>query len=339
MANSKRISAAHIAVQERMLDYASGLLSASDRRRTEAFITKAFDPLCRVIAGKWSKHNGVDHENLLGDARMGVAKAMQAYDPVKYPNVPFAGFIPIYIENEVRGSVYRTKKLSAPLHKYLVKMDADLRKSTGVSAGEALDHLLAERLLAYRKENGEALVKNYDEAAAAVADFRNHQSVFGRLFNPVKNSNEDGAEIYDLVPDDNASEGQSALLRADDLKVLREIFAEALSAIPDRDREIFLERKRTRPTEKGGETNEFPLEVFAARFNISRERVRQLEGKAQRHFITAVLDIAARRGVTMLAGVRLDNRDDIAEKLASLKAGRVDDNTTPVDPATWVCPE
>lgn len=169
MANKKRLSAHQVEVQERMLDYASGLLSASDRRRTEAFIAEAFDPLCRVIAGRWSKHNGVEHENLLGDARMGLAKAMLAYDPVKYPNVPFAGIIPTYIESEIRDSVFRTKRLGAPLHKYLMKMDADLRKSTGLSAGTTLDHLLTERLLAYRKEDGSALVRNYDAAGRRAA--------------------------------------------------------------------------------------------------------------------------------------------------------------------------
>ena len=66
-------------------------------------------------------------------------------------------------------------------------------------------------------------------------------------------------------PETLTAEGQETGLR-------RRLLVEALDALPDRDREIFVERRL--------KDDPVTLEELGQRYGVSRERVRQLENRA-----------------------------------------------------------
>lgn len=351
---AQRLNAMHTAVQEKMEAYAAGNLSASDKRRTEAFITQAFEPLCKKLAAKWHKISGLEYESLLGDARMGIGQAISQYDPVRYPGVKFAGAAAIFAENELRNVSARSRKMTTPVLKHLLKMDADVARELSAGGANAdydvRDSKLAAKLFAYTRESdGKRLTPTMEDAVRCVKEFRERQAFFNQQANPVKNTDEEGQEIYDLIADDNAQEGQAALLQAEETAMLRVLFTAALSGIDERNGYVFLQRQRKRPNENGGETFEVTLEDLAKELGLSRERIRQLEKASEKKFIAGVLNAAAAHGVTRIGGVDLSGAmqamepdqqaSEPPERRAYRRTAQRPDHKTPLDPQSWICPE
>ena len=102
------------------------------------------------------------------------------------------------------------------------------------------------------------------------------QSMEGRLFSGDQSLNtkvgdEGDAEWQDMLIDTHDTQ-DNILENSNELKFRKKIFEEALVVLSDREREIITLRKlKDKPIK---------LEELSKKFNISRERVRQIEEKA-----------------------------------------------------------
>ncbi|MFZ1813970.1 MAG: RNA polymerase sigma factor RpoH [Rhizobiaceae bacterium] len=88
---------------------------------------------------------------------------------------------------------------------------------------------------------------------------------------PIKASEGESGEWQDWLVDDNDN-AEQVMIRQDELASRRDMLKEALGVLNDREKRVFLARRL--------EENPVTLEDLSQEFNISRERVRQIEVRA-----------------------------------------------------------
>lgn len=104
---------------------------------------------------------------------------------------------------------------------------------------------------------------------------------------PMSQDGEDGAEFIDSLVDDGPSP-EHIYAKREEGDYNGEILAEAVAKLPERERDIFTQRRLSEdpPT----------LEEIGVQYGISRERVRQLEVRAFKRVQDAVLAVAREHG-------------------------------------------
>jgi RNA polymerase sigma-32 factor len=90
----------------------------------------------------------------------------------------------------------------------------------------------------------------------------------GSLNAPVRSDNEGGGEWQDWLVDDSPSQ-ETNLSDQQELKLRHDLLGNALALLNDRERDIVTQRRLKEP--------ETTLEELSKKYNISRERVRQIE--------------------------------------------------------------
>jgi RNA polymerase sigma-32 factor len=88
---------------------------------------------------------------------------------------------------------------------------------------------------------------------------------------PIKASEGESGEWQDWLVDENDN-AEQVMIRQDELETRRAMLKEALHVLNDREKRVFLARRL--------EENPLTLEELSKEFNISRERVRQIEVRA-----------------------------------------------------------
>lgn len=104
---------------------------------------------------------------------------------------------------------------------------------------------------------------------------------------PIKAAEGESGEWQDWLVDDSESQ-ETVLAREDELDTRREMLAEAMDVLNDREKRIFLARRL--------EESPITLEELSGEFDISRERVRQIEVRAfekvQKAMVAAAKELA-----------------------------------------------
>ena len=88
---------------------------------------------------------------------------------------------------------------------------------------------------------------------------------------PIKATEGESGEWQDWLVDESES-AEQVMIKQDELETRREMLKEALEVLNDREKRVFLARRL--------EENPITLEDLSQEFNISRERVRQIEVRA-----------------------------------------------------------
>ncbi len=88
---------------------------------------------------------------------------------------------------------------------------------------------------------------------------------------PIKATEGESGEWQDWLVDENDN-AEEVMIRQDELETRREMLKEALDVLNEREKRVFLARRL--------EENPITLEDLSQEFNISRERVRQIEVRA-----------------------------------------------------------
>ena len=130
-------------------------------------------------------------------------------------------------------------------------------------------------------ENVRDIATKLDVKEAEVIDMENRLFSNDQSLN-IKLGNEFETEWQDIIADN--SKTQDKVLEAnDELNYRRKIFQKAFKNLNDREKEILTLRKLNEEPQK--------LEVLSKKFNISRERVRQIEEKAIKKIKKEILNI------------------------------------------------
>lgn len=222
-----------------------------------------------ITMAKQLKRRGVPFDDLIQEGNLGLLRAVESYDHTL--GYKFASYASWWIEQSmVRAIADQARTIRYPVH--LVDKMSKVRVA----------------MLVFQQRNGRRptekeiikstglkpwVVKRCLEAATTVS-----------LDEPIGND-EDGTTRGDLIEDTQSLHPDSPLLHDD----LRRKLSEVVSTLPDR--EALIIRKRF-----GLEGDEHSFEELGIELDLSRERIRQLEGKALQ-----ILKIrAGRRGLRSL---------------------------------------
>lgn len=262
----------------------SAMLSAQDEgdllrawqdrgdRQARDEIIRAFAPLAAASAARFSSGSGEADPDLVQQANIGLMKAADRFDPTRGNR--FSTYAIWWIRAEIQA--YRRANMSVvrrPNSPQIRKASTHLARLDAEMAGEA----------GFRSVDSERKIADkLDVTPERLADLRAQLSVSDRSLN-VRPTGPDGDESITLLPDPASSE-MSERIHPLDVDVLRHVLVEALSALPDREREIVLATELSDPPAT--------LAVLGERFGISRERVRQLRERGLERLRQALRDRA-----------------------------------------------
>ncbi len=101
---------------------------------------------------------------------------------------------------------------------------------------------------------------------------------------------ESTAQWQDWLEDEDANQAE-AFAEADELSARRQMLIAAMDVLNDREKDVLMERRlRDDP---------MTLEDLSARYDVSRERIRQIEVRAFEKLQKRIRDLARERGMTV----------------------------------------
>ena len=242
-------------------------------RRHEASLHRLVNAYMRLAVSMASKYRryGAPMADLVQEAGVGLMKAAEKFDPER--GVRFSTYAVWWIKASIQDYVMRNWSLvrtgstssQKALFFNLRRVRAKFEREAG-AAGEAIDPVALREKIA--EEVGVPLrdVEMMD-ARLSGSDFSLNAQQAG----------EEGREWVETLEDDGPQAEETVSRRADNDKA-RGWLADALNALPVRERVIIVERKlRDDPR---------TLESLGAEFGLSKERIRQLEAQALRKMRT-----------------------------------------------------
>ena len=204
---------------------------------------------------------GLPVTDLISEGNVGIMQAVKKFDPEK--GFRLATYAMWWIRAQIQEYVLHSWSLvkigtTAAQKKLFFNLRKLKNQLTSIDSGNL------------SPENVREIATRLDVKEAEVIDMNNRLYGGDQSLN-VKVSNEAEIEWQDMLVDQN--EIQSDILeKKNEMSYRKKIFKKALEVLNEREKEILTLRKlRDKPLK---------LEELSAKFNISRERVRQIEEKA-----------------------------------------------------------
>ena len=227
-------------------------------------LVNAYMRLAVSMATKYRRY-GAPMADLVQEAGVGLMKAAEKFDPDR--GVRFSTYAVWWIKASIQDYVMRNWSLvrtgstssQKALFFNLRRVRAKFEREAG-AAGEVLDPVALREKIA---EEVGVPVRDVEmmDARLSGSDFSLNAQQAG----------EEGREWVETLEDDGPQAEETVSRRADNAKA-RGWLADALGALPERERVIILERKlRDEPR---------TLESLGDEFGLSKERIRQLEAQA-----------------------------------------------------------
>ncbi|MEM1430595.1 MAG: sigma factor-like helix-turn-helix DNA-binding protein, partial [Pseudomonadota bacterium] len=104
----------------------------------------------------------------------------------------------------------------------------------------------------------------------------------------IGSDDDSSAQWQDWLEDEDANQAE-AYAEADELNLRRELLAQAMDVLNDREKDILTQRRLTEPS--------VTLEDLSGVYNVSRERIRQIEVRAFEKLQDRMQDLAKEKGM------------------------------------------
>ncbi len=223
---------------------------------------------------------GLPTAEVISEANVGLMQAVKRFDPDK-------GF---------RLSTYAMWWIRASIQEYilrswsLVKMGTTAaQKKLFFNLRKAKNKIGAIEEGELRPENVARIAKDLNVSEDDVISMNRRMAGGDASLNAqVKNDGEGAAEWQDWLEDEEADQA-AELAERDELEGRRELLIEAMRDLNERERHILTERKL--------KESPVTLEELSQEYDVSRERIRQIEVRAFEKLQKRMRDLAAERGM------------------------------------------
>ncbi|MDF3853384.1 RNA polymerase sigma factor RpoH [Paracoccus sp. P2] len=226
---------------------------------------------------------GLPQAEVISEANVGLMQAVKRFDPEK--GFRLATYAMWWIRASIQEYILRSWSL--------VKMGTtSAQKKLFFNLRKAKSRLGALEEGDLRPENVAQIAHDLNVTEQEVIDMNRRLSGGDASLNATVGSGdgESTAQWQDWLEDEDADQAQ-AFAEADELSARREMLIAAMDVLNDREKDILMERRlRDDP---------MTLEDLSTRYEVSRERIRQIEVRAFEKLQNRIRELARERGMTV----------------------------------------
>ena len=227
---------------------------------------------------------GLPQAEVISEANVGLMQAVKRFDPEK--GFRLATYAMWWIRASIQEYILRSWSLvKLGTTSAQKKLFFNLRKAKArIGALEDGD---------LRPEHVEKIANDLNVSEQEVINMNRRLSGGDASLNATIGSDEDGASQWqDWLEDEDANQAE-AYAEKDELETRRELLAEAMEVLNDREKDILLKRRL--------QDQPLTLEELSGEYDVSRERIRQIEVRAFEKLQKRMQNLAREKG--MLAAV------------------------------------
>lgn len=221
---------------------------------------------------------GLPISEVISEGNVGLMQAVKKFDP----------------ERGFRLATYAMWWIKASIQEYVLRSWSLVKMGTTANQKRLFFNLRKLKGKLKALEDGELKQENVEKIASTlgvsedeVRSMNQRLSGDASLNAPIKAAEGESGQWQDWLVDENESQ-EATLIQQDELEVRREMLADAMEVLNEREQRIFTARRLSE--------DPLTLEQLSGEFDISRERVRQIEVRAfekvQKAMVTAAKELA-----------------------------------------------
>ena len=262
--------------------YAKAWVEKEDSGAAHKLVTSHLRLAAKIAMGY--RGYGLPQAEVISEANVGLMQAVKRFDPEK-------GFrLSTYAMWWIRASIQEFVLRSWSLVK-LGTTSAQKKLFFNLRKAKAKIGALEEGDL--RPENVKRIATELNVSETEVINMNRRLSGGDASLNATVGSEDGGTmQWQDWLEDEDADQAGDYEAR-DELEVRRELLAEAMEVLNDREKDILTQR---RLAEKA-----ITLEALSGQYNVSRERIRQIEVRAFEKLQAKMRDLATEKGMLVSA--------------------------------------
>ncbi|MDQ7070864.1 MAG: RNA polymerase sigma factor RpoH [Rhodobacterales bacterium] len=262
--------------------YAKAWVEKEDSGAAHKLVTSHLRLAAKIAMGY--RGYGLPQAEVISEANVGLMQAVKRFDPEK-------GFrLSTYAMWWIRASIQEFVLRSWSLVK-LGTTSAQKKLFFNLRKAKAKIGALEEGDL--RPENVKRIATELNVSETEVVNMNRRLSGGDASLNATVGSEDGGTmQWQDWLEDEDADQAGDYEAR-DELEVRRELLAEAMEVLNDREKDILTQR---RLAEKA-----VTLEELSGQYNVSRERIRQIEVRAFEKLQAKMRDLASEKGMMVSA--------------------------------------
>ena len=225
---------------------------------------------------------GLPQAEVISEANVGLMQAVKRFDPEK--GFRLATYAMWWIRASIQEYILRSWSLvKLGTTSAQKKLFFNLRKAKSrIGALEEGD---------LRPENVARIAHDLNVSEEEVISMNRRLSAGDASLNATIGADEDSATQWQDWLEDEDADQASNYAEADELSVRRELLAQAMAVLNDREKDILMQRRL--------QDEPVTLEDLSSRYDVSRERIRQIEVRAFEKLQKRMRELATKRGLTV----------------------------------------
>ncbi len=227
---------------------------------------------------------GLPQAEVISEANVGLMQAVKRFDPEK-------GF---------RLATYAMWWIRASIQEYILRSWSLVKLGTTSAQKKLFFNLRKAKSRIGALEDGDLRPENVARIAHdlgvtedEVISMNRRLSGGDASLNAMVGSDDDSSTQWQDWLEDEGADQASQYAEADEMSVRRELLAEAMDVLNDREKDILTQRRLIEPS--------VTLEDLSGVYNVSRERIRQIEVRAFEKLQKRMQDLAEERGLAETA--------------------------------------